>query len=357
MMNLQFDICSYGAVGDGVTDNTKAIQAALDAAAKCCGVVTVPPGNYRCGMLHMDSGVSLEGHAAWSFREDGASIFTLNNASVPCLLDITGAFGCSVRGMCFNGQNLGENIHGVNLSWDKFNGGGKEDSPTFDNCRIGCFTGDGLHLEHVWCFSVRHCMLHRNGGAGVYINGWDGFILDNWLTGNCRGGLTGGEYCCSVTATGNRIEWNRLAGVYMPRGNCCNFTGNYIDRSWGPAFVFGCQNGNVDSISVTGNMIYRSGKPLERPFASPYDSSHIRLQNCENVVISGNSFRIGRDDNGCGVWSPDAVMVVEDCHDCCISNNVWNNGARREGLIMVGENPNVLIDGNVGQIMPQNYAD
>ena len=58
MTNI-FDITAFGAVGDGVTDNTAAIQSALDAAAECRGVVQVPPGNYMTGKLKMGKGVSL----------------------------------------------------------------------------------------------------------------------------------------------------------------------------------------------------------------------------------------------------------------------------------------------------------
>jgi hypothetical protein len=49
-------------------------------------------------------------------------------------------------------------------------------TPTIDDCRIGHFTGNGVHLEHIWCFSLRHSMLHNNRGTGHYIDGWDAFI-------------------------------------------------------------------------------------------------------------------------------------------------------------------------------------
>ena len=43
-MTNVFDITAFGAVGDGVTDCTAAIQTALDRAGEVCGCVTVPPG-------------------------------------------------------------------------------------------------------------------------------------------------------------------------------------------------------------------------------------------------------------------------------------------------------------------------
>ncbi len=353
-MSAIFDITAYGAVGDGRTDCTEAIQKALDDAALCRGVVTVPPGTYLTGKLRMGKGVSLEGHSAWSFRSFGASVFELNDPAADCLLDITGAFGCAVRGMSLNGKRLGSGVHGVKLYWDKYNGGAEEDTPTFDDCRIGNFTGDGVHLEHIWCFSVRHSMICFNAGAGLYIDGWDGFVLDNWFSGNARGGMTGGPCAASITATGNRVEWNRLAGFYLPHANCCNFTGNYFDRSGGPALVLGVPGGGASAISATGNLIYRSGKPYENaehqplPFKDPFDNAHVRMTGCEDVVLTGNTFRLGRDDGGRGVLSPAYTVVIQNSHHCIVKENVWANGCLTEGIVELDGNHDLLLGDNLG---------
>ena len=353
MTNI-FDITEFGAIGDGVTDNTAAIQSALDAAAECRGVVEVPPGNYMTGRLKMGPGVSLEGRSAWSFRSYGSSILTLNTSETDCLIDITGAFGCAIRGMSLNGKGLGEDIHGVKLYWDQYNGGSEEDTPTIDDCRIGHFSGDAVHLEHIWCFSVRHSMLCFSN-AGLYIDGWDGFIIDNWFTGNKSGGIQGGPCCVAITATGNRVEWNRLAGFYLPNVECCNFTGNYFDRSGGPALVLGSDDGEATTVSVTGNIIYRSGKPNQEPFDTVYDSSHIRMTKADNTVISGNTFRLGRDDDGVGTWSPNYCMVIKDCNHCIVRDNVWHRASIEEGIILLGDNPNVITEGNIGSThKPEN---
>lgn len=55
-----FDTSDYGAVGDGVTINTRQIQAAIDAAAgQGGGVVVLKPGLYLSGSLFVKSGVTL----------------------------------------------------------------------------------------------------------------------------------------------------------------------------------------------------------------------------------------------------------------------------------------------------------
>ena len=65
-MNVEgvFEVRSYKAKGDGVTDDTAAIQAAMDAAAKTGGVVRMPPAKYLVkGSLRVPEGVSVEGVA------------------------------------------------------------------------------------------------------------------------------------------------------------------------------------------------------------------------------------------------------------------------------------------------------
>jgi hypothetical protein len=60
--NGLFDIRAYGALGDGQTDNTAAIQRAIDAAHEHGGIVFVPPGRWLCrGHLELKMGVHLKG--------------------------------------------------------------------------------------------------------------------------------------------------------------------------------------------------------------------------------------------------------------------------------------------------------
>jgi polygalacturonase len=55
-----FVVTGYGAVGDGVTDNTKAFQTAIAACAEAGGGrVVVPAGKFYTGPIHLRSGVNL----------------------------------------------------------------------------------------------------------------------------------------------------------------------------------------------------------------------------------------------------------------------------------------------------------
>jgi polygalacturonase len=56
-----FDVTTYGAVGDGKTDNTKALQAALAAAGSAGGgTVTIPSGTFLSGPIVLSSGTRMD---------------------------------------------------------------------------------------------------------------------------------------------------------------------------------------------------------------------------------------------------------------------------------------------------------
>ena len=53
------DARRFGATGDGKTDDTAALQRAIDTAGEKTGSVVVPPGIYLTGELHLREGVAL----------------------------------------------------------------------------------------------------------------------------------------------------------------------------------------------------------------------------------------------------------------------------------------------------------
>ena len=54
-----FNVCDYGAEGDGIHLNTNAIQTAIDECAKKGGTVVIPAGRFLSGTLFMRSNVTL----------------------------------------------------------------------------------------------------------------------------------------------------------------------------------------------------------------------------------------------------------------------------------------------------------
>ncbi len=338
-MNTIFNIIDYGAKGDNLTDNTIAIQKAIDDAAKCMGKVIVPPGIYKTSKLKLSGkGIIIEGSASWSYRGFGGSILSLNNSEVDFLIDITGSFGCTILNLNLDGNNLGSNIHGIKLEWDKYNGGAEEDTPKIDGCKIANFSGDGIHLSHVWCFSIRHSMLAYNKGNGLFIDGWDGFILDNWFSYNGGYGIKSGKVVASLSITSNRIEWNKLGGFNFSFGDSINITSNFFDRG-----DEGIILNNMSLVTITSNI-------FRRPI-----TNHLRIENSKNITVTSNTSRVGRNDGGGGILGPKYGFIIRNNDNCIISNNSLKEGALKE-LLIVENNTNSIVENNIGSLTDETFT-
>jgi hypothetical protein len=341
--NTIFDARQFGAKGDGKSDDTKAIQSAIDAGTRG-GAVFVPPGVYLSSELRLRPHVSLIGVAGWSYRSPGGSVIRLADPKAACLLNITGAFGVSIDGLSLEGGGLGTNTHGILLNKPDY--GKEEDTFRIERSQIAHFSGDGVRLVRAWCFSIRHCMIAHSGGDGVSLRGWDGFLMDNWLSGNRGAGFGAREENASCTFTGNRIEWNG-EGILIAGGDGYNITGNFFDRSGGCALVLRKgANGPCEQVNITGNFFKRSGKTAK---PDSYDSGQVKLEGARGVTFTGNNLQVGRDDGGGGQLSPSYGIIYRDLQHCVISNNVLHNGALKELLADLGGNETgVVVKDNPG---------
>ncbi|WOO41015.1 right-handed parallel beta-helix repeat-containing protein [Rubellicoccus peritrichatus] len=348
------NILDYGAVGDGKTDNTSCIQAALDAAGEQCCSVFVPAGRFLTSTLKVPSYCGIVGQPSWGYRTPGGSILELNDAEASCLIDVSYRFGITISGLCLEGRGLGSQVHGICLNQESFGVHGEESTLLIDGCRINDFSGNGVLLNRAWCFSIRHSMISHNGGDGIWLRGWDGFILDNWLSGNKRAGFGAYEENASVTFTANRVEWNFTAGIVVHGGDHYVINNNFFDRHGGPAIDLTDRDGVPSSqITVTGNILYRNGKP-DRCGDGLYDSSHIRCSNAEGVVITSNVCQAFKDDSTCPVAdgaSPDWGIVISKLNNAIIKDNILHHGYKKELMVDLGDHKGtVVIKDNIGSL-------
>jgi|ERR1700722_5648063 len=329
------DARDFNVVGDGKTDNTAALQKALDKAGQTGGWVYIPEGVFLSSTLKLPPFTGLCGNPTWSYGSYAGPVLRLGDASAKCLLDITGAYGFRISGLCLDGANLGKNVHGIMV--DKPDYGKHEDCICLESCRIGNFSGDGVHLSRIWVFSIRHCMICFNGANGLRYRGWDGFVMDNWFSGNAEAGIGAYDENSSVTFTANRIEWNRRHGLILRGGGYYNITGNYFDRASGPAIAL-VPRGKAHSktITITGNIIYRSGASQGGPFADKYQNTHLRFEDVVGLTCTGNTLEVGKDDGGKGETTPDYALVLRALSNSVVANNVMHRGAVKELTIDLG---------------------
>lgn len=248
-------VLGFGAVGDGMTDDTAAIQAAINAASVAGAVVFFPPGSYRVtDTLNItSSGVTLEGagpHASQLYCDNGNkdSVY-LQGLSAP------GIYDCHIRNLKF--QHVGKTggaavrLYRANrvrienvLVFDGWNG---FDCRTVNDVLIaGCvctemlgeygvrFSAPGDNSERSDILTLRDTVVNMmaNGGDGIL---WDGFAQ----TLRCFGmGIINAAYGLRVRNTAGtvyapgfgefvdlEIDGTNVQAVRIEGGSVFSFTG------------------------------------------------------------------------------------------------------------------------------------
>jgi polygalacturonase len=342
----QFDPRQFGAAGDGKTDDTAALQKTLDAAGGCAGVVLLSPGVYLTRELHLRERTALVGTPAWRYSSAGGSVLKLASPDEYCLLNLTEALGATVDGVALDGGYLGKGVHGIATRRDKW--GEHEDGFRVERCQVAKFSGDGAHLECAWCFSVRHSEFYANHGDGLMLRGWDGFLIDNWFSGNGRAGFAGRQQNASVTFTANRIEWNAEENMIIDSADGYQITGNFFDRAGTIGLAIRSSRNPATQITITGNFFKRAGKNAS---SAPLNSANLLLDGAEGVTCVGNTFQSGRDDGPKGAWGPAYGIIYRGLRNCVIRNNVLHDGATQELLLdQAGHHEGVLVSDNPGRL-------
>lgn len=155
-----YNVTTYGAVGDGTTDDTAAIQAALDAAGST-GTIVIPPATYKHAGLNVPAGRTTR------ITAHGATI-TYTGSGIA--LDVQGTSGSrsglDVRGGTWKGANAGT---GFKLAFCT-------KLLYFEGVTVEDFN-DGLHVTEThsgdfYLLKVQGCVRY-----GVYLDGESVFTI------------------------------------------------------------------------------------------------------------------------------------------------------------------------------------
>ena len=180
----------YSATGNGSTDDTAAIQSAINAAiAAGGGRVFFPVGSYKCGNLTLGSNVYLQGEpgATLSFKSGSSWLMSANPGSGGSSDPTTNLNHITISGLTFRGLSdtagFSEQVHLLNLN--------AVSDILIENCDFIAPQGDGIYLgssnvgateRHNERVTIRSCRfdgkgkLNRNGisiidGTDVLVHG------------------------------------------------------------------------------------------------------------------------------------------------------------------------------------------
>jgi len=361
MDNYYVNPKDFGAIGDGISDDTEAIREAIKVASETSGVVYFSYGTYRTDVIYLPMEVTLKADPTWALKTNGRTILVPAKDDQECVIDVSNALGSTIYGICIDGMEMGTNIHGISMCRERHITPG-EHTIRIDTCKVGNFTGNGMNMIGNWALSVRHSFSMHNKGYGFYLHGCDAFIVDNWFSGNGKAGFGGETWNSAVNFTSNRVEWNGECGLRLSGSMRYNITGNYIDRSFGPAIIIESAPNYHErigrshtvipyAITITGNTIVRSGRNAEPD--SDRDC-HILMKNVAGISIVGNTFNVWKDDGRNGRVSPNYGIILEKCSHSVIANNAMLPGAVKELILdRGGHGEQVIIKDNVGAPIPE----
>jgi hypothetical protein len=246
------NVLDYGAVGDGTTDDTAAIQAALNASKHVIvpagltplisSTITVPsqtqleflggtgnlaaamPASYfikkstmtTVGIVISQRGMVVGGGLLGQSGNTGDGVQLIGNAAVLSNFVVVGAGRDGVLiGDTGAGANVNSTIveyvkarecgrHGIYVHHDAVVGIANANAGTLLQCTAIDNTQDGIRIGHAFWVSIINCLTEINGGWGLYLSGvnndaypecrWPTVIGGDFNEGNVTGQVYDGSY-------------------------------------------------------------------------------------------------------------------------------------------------------------------
>jgi hypothetical protein len=317
----------FGATGDGITNDTTAMQNALTAAAGKS--LYIPAGTYVCNQLVVSSGTSVYGDSAsttiiqaTSSLGSSTPLFrNLNQIGTP---NVYSDSGISIKNIGFNGNNLGSRSTGL-VDF------GKVQDLTIDNCQIYNIQYIGISLSGCLYANVLNCVFKTcgnqtvtaEGGAALWIGnaGVDGTpSFDVKVTNNSFNN----NNWSAIYATANRIliannylDTNKESGIFMT-GSVCVIANNWISNQTR-------KNISASGIEIGGDQITISGN-----FIGNTEDSNISLTDVNFVTITGNSLLNPRMDGAyyaqasCIGFATLTASPNNNRYVTIVGNNMWS---------------------------------
>ena len=305
---LTYNVKDYGALGDGTTDDTTAVQSAITAAKTNGAEVLIPSGTYLVSNLTLDYGAdTAQGASGPPYGYRAPTIRGVGNR-VPILQQKTGSTGAILTVQGKTGSNAGPGHN------NKVTGFVLRDLEIIGTSG----GGHGLALRSLVGCAFTNLLIRGCGGSGVYIaretfvSGVnDEYAYDLTFTNvkcmvNTRWGFEcSGTNSISATLVGCDASSNTLGGYLVAPTNWSMFGCVAIGNSAGTNTGYGLQSVRNSNTASTNNTLLLSGCRFEGNSASGgYDVKidggyGYQLQDCTFFSTAGaHSVGIGTNASG-----------------------------------------------------------
>jgi hypothetical protein len=311
------NVKDFGAVGNGSTNDTAALQAAIDA-TPAGGVLYFPPGNYiTSAALQINRAITIQGaqknfSVILCLANDGIVINKVSNVNIYDM-ELAQAVrytttpnsytGILVAGdtvnrpfnHCYRDVFIDGFLYGIYADWIW--------SAVFDNVRTG-FGPNGLRARYLCANNVvTNCSFNGdNTGTGIFIDGLgsgtEGWMISNTLTFGNRYGIYGSG-ATHVYIANCILDYNYQSGITITNDGSGNFGGNFsvinnyiaLANTTGISSVAGIHIANqVSNSQNRGCQISNNHILTYSAFTCPYGILAEYAQGVNNS-ITGNSLK------------------------------------------------------------------
>lgn len=215
------NVKELGAKGDGVTDDTAAIQRALDT-AKHGQVVELPAGTYAITMLNVKAGTTIEGHNATLLCLPGRPKFSRMITTYKAGYTYSGLSDSPqlrITGITFDGNrdNMGPYTHYQQEQNAELFLGADPHSPGrlnawIEDCVFKDSVADGINVYTNTYVQVYHCQMVNCFRGGVTATGGDSTIKMSYVdtSGTTSLGFHGEVEGTGYTGKGITVELSHV---------------------------------------------------------------------------------------------------------------------------------------------------
>mgnify|MGYP003340901382 FL=1 len=313
----------FGAVGDGVADDTTAIQNAIDYVSANAQTLYVPEGTYiTTSVLTIPTtGLNIVGDISQpKIKRTGVTttpVFQSEQSNV--------GGGGTFENLYIDGNNIatdGFNLGRVNGANNGYTSFGTKiiNCNVFNNTAFGINTGSFATNAAVDVI-IDKCDI-RNNGVGISIQQPLASIMETKFASNVKGLSIGGNGRVSVV---NCIFNENDSQIFVSNlSPCGNFTGCWFENSNKQTITFA--NPSNSSNDLNGNLLFDSCFFFE----STNDLLNFNPVNIGSILI--NNCTIGNSSNGTIkiIGTPLTIVNLRD-----VSGNFNVSGSNQSGLVLI----------------------
>lgn len=215
-----YDVRDFGAVGDGVTLDTEAINSAIGAAAsKGGGTIHIPAGTYAVNSIHLASHITLELEAgATLLAVEGNGFDSPEPGPEPQYQD----FGHS---HWHNAMMWGENLQDICICGKGIIDGAALSAGFGDSALKGGVADKAISLKNCKDVTLADITMYRCGHFALLATGVDNLVIEGLTVDTNRDGLDI-DCCRNVVISGCRVNSPKDDGIVLKASYAL---GRYVD--------------------------------------------------------------------------------------------------------------------------------